>query len=533
MPIVSDKLRRRIVEQGKSLLVQTNRSRPLRFAGERAYDAMRLVIRQRFASTPGVRAVYLCHSLAAGECYPGLSDFDIAVVFDDADPVSFYDRIRRRWGALKRYFPISDLSILTVAEFETWQRVGGGWDPLDEVRNWKLLAGEELRHSRFDAGTEEAATDRMQWALGHFQNLLGVVIKEEQKSPLMAVIARRQLHKNFWNTVLALDPRYLAIPAHRDRVAAWIADNGTPPCVAAMQEMYAARFISGPVTTMRMEAGALAYQLLDHSLARNSLLTRRLTRPRSSHEAVPISNHAEVEDRGHAFSASILEMLGDVIESVTLGSTGSVRGYALYIVLRDGLSSGDLAGALRDIRAVHRVFDDPWFNEHIPAGIPTVCSRSMFIARLHTGRSSLHYFEKFRCVLHGRDLYAEVVSDTAGPETEGETLHDWRREHLLYSLHLHQVYLARLKPALHDYVTFYFPRMMLQRKHGIAPATAEEAVAVFAGLHPGGDSVLPARMLEEYRGKDLDALLKTMTRQTFSDVWPMLSQGLHANASAP
>src|SRR5687768_17430797 len=187
MGMVPDRLRRRLVEKTKRMLVGTNRSAPLRFAGKRAYDAMRIIITQRFGSTPGVRAVYLCHSLATGECYPGLSDFDIAIVFDDRDPLAFYERIRRRWGSLKRYFPISDLSILTVDEFAAWQKLGGGWDPLDEVRHWKLLAGEELRHETFDASSGEAAMDRMQWALGHFQNLLGVAIKEEQKSPLMAV----------------------------------------------------------------------------------------------------------------------------------------------------------------------------------------------------------------------------------------------------------------------------------------------------------------------------------------------------------
>jgi hypothetical protein len=155
---------------------------------------MQLIIRQRFGSVRGVRAVYLCHSLAAGECYPGLSDFDLAIVFDDPEPAAFHERIRRRWGSLKRYFPISDLSILTVAEFDLWQTIGGGWDPLDEVRHWKLLSGEELRRDGFDARAEGAALDRMQWALGHFQNLLGVAIKEELRSPLMALVARRHLH---------------------------------------------------------------------------------------------------------------------------------------------------------------------------------------------------------------------------------------------------------------------------------------------------------------------------------------------------
>lgn len=531
MPLLPPKLQRSIVARAKQALVASNRTPPLRYLGKRAYDVMEIVIRRRFGSTEGVRAVYLCHSLAAGECYPGLSDFDLAVVFDDPDPLRFYDRIRGRWGSLKRYFPISDLSILTVGEFETWQRVGGGWDPLDEVRHWRLIAGTELRHGHFDAGADEAALDRMQWALGHFQNLLGVAIKEERKSPLMPVVARRQLHKCFWNAVLALDSRYLALRAHRDRVAIWISDHGSPQAVSTLQEMHRGRFLAGPVTTARFEAAALAYRLLDESLKSNPLLARPLWRPKPSQSAAPIVNQAEVAERASAMCASVLEMVSEKVDSVVLSSTGSVRGYTLYIVLRDGLPENDIADAFRDIRAIHRVFDDPWFNEHFPAGIPTICSRSMFVARLQTGRSSLDYFDRFRRVLHGRDLYAEAVEEPANDRQDLRE-HDWQREHLLYSLHLHQVYLAWVKPALHDYVTFYLPRLMIQRSVGSAPATAEEAVEVFARAVGGEHGGMPRQMLDVYRGMDLDALLKTMTRDTFAEVWPLLREGLQSETDA-
>src|SRR6478672_3909158 len=159
--------------------------------------------------------------------------------------------------------------------------------------------------------------------------------------------------------------------------------------------MYDRRFLSGPVTTMRFDAAALAWKLLDDSLSENPLLNRPLFRPVVSRCATPIFNFAEVNERASAMCASVLEMLDGKLESIMLASTGSVRGYSVYIVLRDKLSPDEIADALRDIRAIHRVFDDPWFNEHFPAGIPTVCSRSMFLARLQTGRSSLHYFASF------------------------------------------------------------------------------------------------------------------------------------------
>jgi hypothetical protein len=520
------RLRRAFVDGGKRLLVRTNRHDGLRPLGVGAYGAMRLILTRQLGSLSGVRAVYLCHSLALGECYPGLSDFDIAVVFDDPDTIGFYRRIRGRWGLLKRYLPVSDLSILTVDEFETWQRTGGGWDPLDEVRHWKLLTGDELRHDAFNASSEEAALDRMQWSLGHFQNLLGVVLKEEKKSPLMAIVARRQLHKCFWNTVLALDPRYLSLPTHRERVNAWMSENGTPPAVAAIQAMYAARFFAGPVTSARFDAAALAYTLADEAFSLSPLLARRPGRPVITGRPAAITNHDVLEQRCRSFSASIVEIAGENIESVLVGSTGTSRGYALHLVLKDGLSHDAIVTTLRDIRAVFRVFDDPWFNEHIPAGIPTVSSRSMFRARLRTGRSSLHYLDRFRKVIYGSDVYEEAI-DGRSPQPRDEALGDWKRERLLYSLNLHQVYIGRLKPALHDFVTFYLPRLVLQRERGIAPATAEEAVALFEDIRPDEHRSIPRAMLQRYHGKDLDSLIKTMRSEEFDAVWPLLSEGLH------
>ncbi len=257
MSFLPDLMRRKLVQQTKSLLISSNRNRFSRFAAVKLYDLMGLVIRNRFASVPGVRAMYLCHGLAAGECYAGLSDFDIVVVFDNPDPRTFYSKLRPRWGSLKRYFPINDLSILTVREFEEWQLTGGGWDPLEEVHHWRLMAGEELRRDRIEATAERVELDRMAWALGHFQNLLTVTIKEEQRSEHMALFARRQLYKCFWNTVHALDPEFMAIATRRKRVEKWIRNHGITGPVEQLEAMNEQRFLSGPVTTLRFEVAAL------------------------------------------------------------------------------------------------------------------------------------------------------------------------------------------------------------------------------------------------------------------------------------
>jgi hypothetical protein len=498
----------------RDAFVFANRHAPLRFAGKRSYDVMKLAIRKRIAAVPGVRAVYMCHGLALGECFPGLSDFDIAVVFDGKNPLAFYDEMRRAWKLLIRFAPVTDMSVLTVDEFDAWQRIGGGWDPLDEVRHWRLLEGSELRHADFDPASETARLGRMEWALGHFQNLLAVAIKEEQRSSIMAIVARRQLHKFFWNTVLALDPRYLAKGSHKARMRAWMDDNGVDAPVAALQAMHDARFMSGPVTTLRFEIAALAYQLLDQSLALNPLLQRPLHAPLTG-DSIALPNQDEVVTRARSLCTSLFEHLGGKLESVVVGSAGTETGYALYVVLRDALTREEIVEALRDVRAIHRVFDDPWFNEHFPAGVPIVCSRRMFAARLQTGRSSLHFFERFRAVLHGTDVYAEALS-SGRPDARAENL-DIARERVIYSLLLHQVYIGRVKPGLLSFVTFNYPRLALQARNEVIPVTAEEAAARYGGL--------PARMLARYRGLDLDTVLRTMPLDAFEEAWPLLSSG--------
>lgn len=530
-------LQREIVARSKIYLVRSSRFAPLMVVNSLLYRVMETIIRERIRRVPGVIAVYLCHGLATGECYPGLSDFDITVVFDDAEPPRFYDRMRRQWGSMKRYIPINDMSILTRKEFDAWQRIGGGWDPRDEVRHWRLLAGTELRGGDWDLSGEAAEVDRVQYALGHFQNLMQIAIKEEPRSPLMTIVARRQLYKGFWNSILSTDPKYLQIPRHRDRVVAWIRDHGEPEPVRMLEALYRTRFRSGPVTTLRFAASALAYDILTDVIGRMKIVGRRIPAPAFVGDSrTPISNQSEVSERAATMCASILEMLDGQIESIILSSTGTVRGWSFYIILRHSLSTEEITGVLVDLRAIHRVFDDPWFNEHFPAGIPIVCSRSMFVARLQTGRSSLHYFAAFRRVLHGTDVYAEALAATTGVDSSLEAdrirSDDWQRERLIYSLYLHQIYLAWLKPALYDYVTFYFPRMALQRDAGGAPATAEDAVTQYAARHRDDQARVPVEFLEVYRGKDLDALLRMIKREDFAAMWPLLHQGIYEGPAA-
>jgi hypothetical protein len=538
LPLVPVGLQRSLVATAKDLLIISSRWSLPRFAGQRIYDLMLMIIRRRLFTVAGVRTLYLCHSMAADECYPGLSDFDLVVVFDEDDISAFHARMRTRWGSLKRYFPINDLSILTTAEFRAWQAIGGGWDPLDEMARWKRIAGDELRNPNPDLDSECAELDRLGWALGHFQNLMAVVLKQEQRSRFMALIARRQLHKSFWHTVLALDPRYRSERALQRRIADWLRDQRQPAVAAAVQNLHQQSFASGPVTRLRFDAAAFAYLELDRALQGNPLLRRTLPRPRVGLMPVPIENQQEVEERARSITASLREVIGEHIESVMLGSNGSARGYSLYVVLRDGLDAGGLATVLRDMRAICRVYDDLWLNEHVPGGIPTVCSRAMFVARLQTGRSGLQFLEQYRVVLLGTDLFSEVTTPVddgeAGAASSSDTPDytlDHGRERLAYSLHVHQVCLARSRPALYELITFYLPRLMLQQHAGITPATVTEAVQGYVGLSGVVQPGLPLQMHARYGGRDLDFLVQNFEWGVFNDAWPLLSQGLLGQGS--
>lgn len=519
-------LRRRVADDVKRYLVWSARHRGLFALHVKAHHLVARLLRSWIGGLPGVQAVYLTHGLALGECFPGFSDFDLVVVFDAPDRLAFYARTRRRWRALRRFLPLNDVTLVTRAEFAAWQSLGGGGDPRDEIGHWRCLSGTDLRRDGLDACSEQSALDRLAHGLGHFQNLMQVALKEEPRSSYFAVFARRQVHKSFWRSLLSLDQAYLAIPSQARRIDAWMRDHASPAPVDDLQAMHRERFQRGPVSRLRFDASALAYREINRSLAtmpciRSALRASGVT----GAPDFPIANHQEVLERARRITAGIVQRLASAVESIVLSSTGSVRGCALYVVLRDDLAEQDVVRALRDLRAIHRVFDDPWFNEHFPDGLPTVLSRSMFVALLHTSRSSLQYLHKHRRVLHGSDLYAQVLSaDPADPAGRDGVARDedLARKRLVYSLHLNQAYLRRHKPALYDFVTLYFPRLALELETGRAPATAEEAVFHYAERHPGPGGAFVRDFMERHRGKDVDALVKTMSDDAFVEAWPWL-----------
>jgi hypothetical protein len=91
---------------------------------------------------------------------------------------------------------------------------------------------------------------------------------------------------------------------------------------------------------------------------------------------------------------------------------------------------------------------------------------------------------------------------------------------------VNQIYLRRLKPALHDFVTLYAPRIALLQATGRGPATAEEASEHYARLDGAPATALPGRFLRDLGGKDVDGLHRTLGEGDFAEAWPLLRASL-------
>jgi hypothetical protein len=286
--------------------------------------------------------------------------------------------------------------------------------------------------------------------------------------------------------------------------------------------MYQTRFFTGNVSSLRLSLAVLALKKLDQFLKQRLRFTGIFQPKRFPGPFLPLTNHLEVESRANDISNNLIKMQETAVESVMLSSTGSTRGYALFVVLKDGLPHELLEQFFVDIRSIYRVFDDPWFNEHFPAGIPLVCSKSTFAGLLLTADSITSYFHAHRRVLFGRDPYPHVSIkklNGEGPHLTKETL---KRERLTLSLHLHQIYLNKLKPALYDLVTCYLPRLVLKYQTGCTAQTVEEAVYHYAKTQPIEKGAIPRGFMDRYANMDVDTLQRTMSDSIFDEVWPFI-----------
>ena len=400
MKQAAGRLLRRFALASRDVMVRSSRHPAFFAAWAFAYRMAERPLGAWFAGVPGVRAVYLTHGLALGECHPGLSDYDIVVVFESDDRLAFYQRMRKRWYAARRMLPVEDLRLVSRAEFDLWLAVGGGTDPRDEMVHWRLVAGRELRPDRIETGDPLAELDRAAGALGHFQILMQVALKEEPRSTHFALVARRQLDKAFWYTLLGSDARTRALPSLRERVAAWKSEHGTPGVIPDLDAMRAIRYGAGPVTHLRFVAAAQAYRDLTDRFAAWPRLRAPLAAPAVLEDEAPDpASKAQVVAPGRAAGDRASSTCGarrsSRSRSRRRGRRAATRATSS---LRDDLDAATVARVLRDLRAVFRVFDTPWFNEHFPAGLPVVESCAMFRARLEAGRSTLQGMRRHRIV---------------------------------------------------------------------------------------------------------------------------------------
>ncbi|HWP93462.1 MAG TPA: hypothetical protein VNN20_14815 [Thermodesulfobacteriota bacterium] len=526
MHLTLKNLKRDILRKCRNYLIQGNSYAPMYFVNCQIYRLLEYLMKKRYSSLPGVTSIYLAHGQAVGEIYPGLSDFDLAIVFETLKKHKFYDDLRKPWSSFKRFFPSRDMLLFTRPEFDLWQNFGGG-EPLDELRHWKCIYGPDLRLDNYELDSPQAERDRFLHALAKYHTLLSSVIKEEPGTPYIAVAARRSLYKAFCSSVLPLDRKYLNVGNQFQRLQRWSEDNRKEnnPVVRELIKMRETRFHSGSISAFRFSACALAYEVIDKALENFTCGHNFPPNGVPGYEkTIPLSNLSQVKEKINVLALGIAELLQEKLETVMLASDGSHFGYKLLCILRSGLSAEEVEEALRAVHVVFRIQDNPWFNEHFPAKVPIIYSRNMFKVHLQLWPFDRNYLHSHRVILYGRDLYQELT-ETRPVTGERDNFEDeLLRERINFSRYLHQAYLERLKPALYHAVTLIFPRLYVLHELGWAPSTAEEAIFYYEKIKTPEVANYPGIFFKKYGNKNIDTIVRTMPEDEFEKVWDFLTE---------
>jgi hypothetical protein len=110
---------------------------------------------------PAVRAVYTRHGYAHGDILPGVSDIDLIIIADGADPS--HSAYERDWTRFERLVPLLetvrnhfwDVRFIHRAIAHDWML---HWNWSDAHRHWRLLHGNDLRETIPPPGGQESAT---------------------------------------------------------------------------------------------------------------------------------------------------------------------------------------------------------------------------------------------------------------------------------------------------------------------------------------------------------------------------------------
>jgi len=507
-------------------MVKSNRYDSLYSINCQAYRFLEYFIKKRYSAIPEITSIYIAHGLALGELYPGLSDFDIAIIFETSELLTFYDKLRIPLEIFKRFIPARDLLLFTKREFDLWQRFGGGWEPLDELKHWKCIYGVDLRHSNLNLTELQAEKDRLLYAFTKYQSLLYSVIKEKLETPYLAISDRRSLYKAFCSSILSLDGKYLSIGNQFQRLSKWVEENGdkNSSIIQDLLKMHKNRFHKGEISNLKFRIGALSYKIINRALANIKYPTALPLRVVPWREKTfPLSNLPEVRERIKCLISNILDIIKQNLLSLTLVSNGSSFGYKLFVILKDGLLIREIEEVLRAIHVIFRIHDDAWFNEHFPAKVPIVYSKNMFIAHLRLWPFDRNYVHSHRHVLYGEDLYQEFTATQLVTDFEGNFERELLHEEINLSRYIHQLYLEKLKPALYDAVTLLFPRLHIAHKSAWAPSTVEEAVFYYDKFMETKSVNFPKFFFEKFGNKNIDTITRTMPDDAFEMVWKFLT----------
>jgi hypothetical protein len=524
-------IRKDILRGFRNYLIRSNRYVPLYLVNCQTYRLLEYFIRKLYSSVPGVKSIYLAHGLALGELYPGLSDFDLVIIFESSRSQEFYINLRSRWKVIQRFLSARDILLFTEQEFTLWQKIGGGWEPLDELRHWKLIYGHELRQSDWNLNSQQAKRDRLRYVLAKYHGLLYSAIKEEPKSPYLAISARRNLYKFFCYSILPLQCKYLSIGNQYERLSQWIEDskiNGSR--VHELLKMGENRFQSGEISNLKFSIGALGCKIIDDALEsfsyRYTPMSNGIPRDEMS---IPLYNLREVEERMRGLSSNIVELLNEKIASIMLMSNGSAVGYMFFIILRDDLTIDQVEETLRILHVIFRIYDDPWFNEYFPAKVPIVYSKSMFLTHFQVWPFDKNFAHLHRRVLYGKDLYQELMENPPITNYEDNLEEEIMREKLNLSRFLHQIYLEKLKPALYEATTLHFPRLYIAHKAGWTPTTTEEALFYYEKLADTKAINYPKAFVEKYGRKNIHELEYAMSDDEFERVYAFLRDEMESS----
>lgn len=517
-------IRKDIIRGFRNYLIQSNRYAPLYIVNCQIYRLLEYFIKRLYSSVPGVKSIYLAHGLALGELYPGLSDFDLVIIFEASQSQEFYTNLRSRWKVIQRFLSARDILLFTEQEFTLWQKLGGGWEPLDELKHWKLIYGHELRQSDLNFNSQQAKRDRLRYVLAKYHGLLYSAIKEEPKSPYLAISARRNLYKFFCYSVLPLECKYLSIANQYERLSQWIEDskiNGSR--VHELLKMGKNRFQSGEISNLKFSMGALGYKVIDDALESFKYRYPPLSNGIPNDEmSIPLHSLREVEERMRGLLSNIIALLNKKIASIMLISNGSAFGYMFVIILRADLTIDEVEETLRTLHVIFRIYDDPWFNEHFPAKVPLVYSKGMFLTHLQVWPFDKSFAHFHRRVLYGKDLYQELMEDSPVINCQDNLENEIMRETLNFSRSLHQIYLEKLKPALYEAITLHFPRLYISHKAGWTPTTTEEALFYYEKLTDDKAINYPKAFVEKYGRKNMHDLEYAMSDDEFEKVCAFL-----------